>query len=65
MPANGDPLGRCANCVRLGYQCVVVKVEVMEALDTLGEDGTPENILHVQRLIGKYDRRLTEVNSRF
>ncbi|OQV07310.1 Fungal Zn2-Cys6 binuclear cluster domain-containing protein isoform 2 [Cladophialophora immunda] len=51
-PAVGDPLRRCANCVRLGYPCVVVKVEVMEALDILGEDGTPENILRVQRLIG-------------
>lgn len=52
MPSKGDPLGRCASCVRLGYHCVVVKVEVMEALDALGEDGTPENILQVQRLIG-------------
>jgi hypothetical protein len=30
----------------------VVKVEVMEALDALGEQGTPENILQVQKLIG-------------
>ncbi|KIV84016.1 hypothetical protein PV11_05992 [Exophiala sideris] len=52
MPAVGDPQGRCSNCVRLGRQCVAVKVEVMEALDILGEDETPENILQVQRLIG-------------
>jgi hypothetical protein len=52
MPSFDDARGRCANCVRLGRQCVAVKVEVMEALDTLGEDATPEGIIRAQRLIG-------------
>ncbi|KAI1613274.1 hypothetical protein EDD36DRAFT_260356 [Exophiala viscosa] len=63
MPATGDAQGRCTNCVRLGRQCVAVKVEVMEALDVLGGDETPENILQVQRLIGTYDDRLSQINS--
>jgi len=42
----------CGNCVRLGRQCVAVKVEVMEALDALGEAATPDGIARVQRLIG-------------
>ncbi|RFU34512.1 hypothetical protein B7463_g1802, partial [Scytalidium lignicola] len=52
MPSPGDEQGRCASCVRLGRQCVAVKVEVMQALDTLGEERTPEGIIRVQRLIG-------------
>ena len=63
MPASGDIQGRCTNCVRLGRQCVAVKVEVMEALDVLGGGETPENILQVQRLIGMYDDRLIHIKS--
>ena len=52
MPCFEDEQGRCAKCVRLDRQCVAVKVEVMEALDILGEERTPEGIFRVQRLIG-------------
>lgn len=51
-PFVGHPQGKCISCVRRNLPCVVVKVEVMETLDILGEAGTAENILKAQVLIG-------------
>jgi len=53
----------CGNCVRLGRQCVAVKVEVMEALDALGEAATPDGIARVQRLIGHVKSDMPAIKS--
>ncbi len=52
MRSKTDNSGKCANCVRRNHDCVAVKVEVMQALDALGNDAASGGVQLPQNIIG-------------